>query len=547
MNLEDRVEAASDSATLDDPGPLTPLRITPSSSTTPLPSWVKEIRDHQRVAVEEIMDAYHAGVKVVFLDAPTGSGKTLIGELVRRELDKPALYVCSSLTLQDQILHDFPYAEVIKGRSNYAVFEPEYQHRTCADCTLPSCSYCPERDMCPYIVAKETARDAKLAVLNTTYLLFETNRASREFSGRGFVIADECDMLEGELMRFVELRLSRSLFGKLDVEPPKKGQHYTTIQNMLRDQFMPALNREIQRVSRLGMSESVLEELKMLRSAQYATREVVESLADGNWVRDSEDDGGLVMKPISVAEYGQQMLWAHAGKFLCMSATVIDAAQMAQDLGLEDNEWELVTVPMTFPVENRPIIAVGVADMKRNNTQEDEDALIDALVKIRETHAHERILVHSVSYALTKTIVAALRSRGVRTFSYANSGERAKALRDYRSSASGMLVAPSLDRGVDFSGDECRVVVICKTPFPYLGDPQISGKLNKHGGERWYAAQTVRTLVQMTGRGVRSADDHATSYILDKQFLRVQRENKHMFPKWWRDALDTSQSPARFR
>ena len=513
-----------------------------------LPSWVTEIRPHQATAVREIVEAFDAGVKVVFLDAPTGSGKTLIGELVRRELNKSALYVCSSLTLQDQILRDFPYARVIKGRANYPVFYSDIgADRTAADCTLPDCGLCPSAEVCPYTVAKRAAVAADLAVLNTTYMLYETNKSRHEFGGRALVIADECDLLESELMRFIELDISARTFADCDVQVPPKGIHYKTLQRLLEDSFLPAVSRRISTLKNMPSSETIIDRLRHLNQVQTQVKMVAKNLTDGNWVRDSNRDGGLVMKPISVAGYGQSNIWKHGDQFLCMSASIISADQMATDLGLADHEWELVTVPMTFPVENRPITAVGIANLKRDRTAEDEAALIEALVVIRRRHPDERILVHSVSYELTKLIVDGLHGHGVATISYSSTAGRAKALKDYRKSRAGMMVAPSMDRGVDFKGDECRVVVICKVPFPYLGDPQISGRMHAYGGRDWYQTQTIRTLVQMTGRGVRSADDHAHSYILDKQFLRIHRENKRLFPKWWLEALNAAVSTKQFR
>jgi Rad3-related DNA helicase len=50
---------------------------------------------------------------------------------------------------------------------------------------------------------------------------------------------------------------------------------------------------------------------------------------------------------------------------------------------------------------------------------------------------------------------------------------------------------------------------------------------------------TIRTLVQMTGRGVRSADDWAVTYVLDGSFYKVLKDNRGLLPKWWREALDT--------
>src|SRR5215472_15395998 len=118
-----------------------------------LPSWVREFRPWQIQAVQEIMAGFEHG-NVVVLDAPTGSGKTLIAEVVRRLLNERAIYTCHTKALQEQILHDYPYAKVLKGRQNYVVGD-EGVDITAADCRKPSpCPYCPSLSVCPYERAK---------------------------------------------------------------------------------------------------------------------------------------------------------------------------------------------------------------------------------------------------------------------------------------------------------------------------------------------------------------------------------------------------------
>ncbi len=101
-----------------------------------------------------------------------------------------------------------------------------------------------------------------------------------------------------------------------------------------------------------------------------------------------------------------------------------------------------------------------------------------------------------------------------------------------------MIVAPSLDRGVDFKGDDCRVQIIAKVPYPYLGDKQIKARMNLEDGQQWYTVRTIRDLVQMTGRGVRSETDYCTTYILDRGFGRLFDMNKRLIPAWWREAVN---------
>lgn len=82
-------------------------------------------------------------------------------------------------------------------------------------------------------------------------------------------------------------------------------------------------------------------------------------------------------------------------------------------------------------------------------------------------------------------------------------------------------------------------MIVAKVPFPYLGDSQVKGRMNLPGGQGWYTVQTIRSLVQMLGRAVRSADDHAVGYILDKQFVsNIWKKSKELLPGWWKESLD---------
>jgi Rad3-related DNA helicase len=185
--------------------------------------------------------------------------------------------------------------------------------------------------------------------------------------------------------------------------------------------------------------------------------------------------------------------------------------------------------------------------MSRKNKDVAYPLVADALSKVIAKHPEDRILVHTVSYDLNRFLVDHLSSANdirARLVTYNQAQEKQRAIDRYIYSPGSVLLAPSLDRGIDLREDDCRVIVVCKIPFPSLGDKQISAKLYKPGGQQWYAVKTVRSLVQMTGRGMRSEDDYCSSYILDRQFVdQIWRRNRQLLPQWWRDALDFKQSP----
>jgi ATP-dependent DNA helicase DinG len=203
-------------------------------------------------------------------------------------------------------------------------------------------------------------------------------------------------------------------------------------------------------------------------------------------------------------------------------------------------KWSGIAIASTFPISRRPIYIYPVASMTRKEADESQPLIAMAVLKIASLHPESKILVHTISYNLNKVIESYLDNSEhyLRTVTYHSSGEKQKAIDRYLYTPHSILLAPSLDRGIDLPDDDCRVIIVCKVPFPSLGDKQISTRLYSKGGQNWYAVRTIRSLVQMTGRGMRHESDMCETYILDSQFIKgVWRKNKHLLPSWWRDAL----------
>lgn len=198
-------------------------------------------------------------------------------------------------------------------------------------------------------------------------------------------------------------------------------------------------------------------------------------------------------------------------------------------------QYATVKVPSTFPPQSRPIYLYPIADVTYKNKTQAYPILLSGVAEIMARNPSSKCLVHTVSYDLTKYLQTNLRSK--RTISYTTANDRQRAIDIYLSQDNAVLLAPSLDRGIDLPNDDCRAIVVCKVPFPNLGDKQISARLHSRNGQLWYSVSAVRSLVQMTGRGFRHENDYCESYILDKQFINVWKKNKALFPEWWSSAL----------
>ena len=91
-----------------------------------------------------------------------------------------------------------------------------------------------------------------------------------------------------------------------------------------------------------------------------------------------------------------------------------------------------------------------------------------------------------------------------------------------------VLLSPSMQEGVDLKGDMSRFQILCKIPYPYLGDKLVRKRMNKWSW--WYPLQTAKAIVQSVGRSIRTNDDEAITYILDADWERFYNKNKDIFP-----------------
>lgn len=448
------------------------------------------------------------------------------------------------------------------------------------------CHNCHPTWKCPYEQAKDKAANSRMAVLNTAYFLNETATFKSRFKNWPLVIMDEADMLEQELMNHITVEITAATRKDLGVGMPVHVSKEESWVEWLETEVVPAIKAKLADLpvavnNLLGKPdtkvlrarkkyERLLGDVRMLLKPPPYPRgeeppendDLIPALTSG-WVMTGYEtkkgdekqphNQDVIFKPITVRDYAYPYLWSRGHKFVLMSATIISPEQMAYDLGLEDHEWVLVDIPSSFPKERRPIVDRSKVSVTNKTITEAYPVLVEQLVEIMEQHPEERILVHSNSYKLTRELFFEGRRSTAnsprRMYTYLNPQERNKALDDYLKNPRGVLIAPSFERGVDLHGDDCRVLVVAKVPYPYLGDKQISARLYGTGaaGRTWYSVETIRSICQMTGRGMRSKDDAVITYILDGQFADIYWRNPRLFPKWWSEAIVWDENDPKWR
>ena len=446
----------------------------------PLPDKFTEFRDNQWQAILDILEHLESGKKVVMLSAPTGVGKSLIGEVVRRLVPGRKVYTCTTKSLQDQVVRDFPYAKVIKGRANY----PTQTRRdlTADDCTATAkngyeCEFCDKIGDCPYRIAKDAAAIAELPVLNIAYYLSETsNYGNSDFINRDLVIIDEADTLENQLMSNIEVVIGPYLRKQIGVYSlPKKTVPGDWVQWLERE-TMPGMKMRYKRLKAesrtlMGTDPAKARQTKKLGRLFDRIKPLIANSGNGTrplengWVMtgyegSKDSDATIRFKPIKVNEHAHNALWSRGGQFLLMSATLISPAQMAEDLGLEEDDWAVVSLESTFPVENRPVFIQDVGAVTHKTKATTYPKIVKALDGIAKDNPGVRILVHTVSYALTKHITDNIITS--RAMTYKNAKDRERVLAEFLSTDDAILLAPSFDRGIDLPEEDCEIIVIAK-------------------------------------------------------------------------------------
>lgn len=316
-----------------------------------LPSWAGTIRPQQVLAVQQVLEAFQSGEKVVILDAPTGTGKTLIADMVRQEISRRSVYLCSSISLQEQFLRDFPEAAVIKGRSNYPTLDypDRFAHRnpslslTCADCNkhktvddLWKCYWCSEVSSCPYEMAKSTALRSPFVCANSSYYCYETNYVGT-LRGRDLVIVDEADTLEQVLMGFIQVHITPKQIKDYHLPTPEKKTVVSTWLPWAEESYAILKDIQSKRAGSLFENLAEIKEQKRIANLLSSFSRLLDNdtgISDGNWVYDGYKNDSIIFKPITVAPYAEDYFFRHGERFLLMSATIISDKEICRSLGI---------------------------------------------------------------------------------------------------------------------------------------------------------------------------------------------------------------------
>ena len=540
-----------------------------------LPDWrsvfpLLHPRPEQEQALDYIIDQfYNQDVNYVVTELGTGVGKSAIAVTLARWLaqnasclksadiiydDAPKTYVLTSQKLlQDQYVRDFPsHARDLRSSSNYSCgWMP---NQTCAETLRIERAFAGRKCLnnincanslggCPYKIGKKAFRDHWLGVTNYSYFINEATYVN-SLGQRELIVFDESHNVEAEIRSWATISFNEE-FAKRELKLSfPSSRNDDGFKKWVEERYAPALSRlisttllNIEKHVATSKFDSKLQALtrkyELLDKHICQVNRFVQEIAGdrNNYLVIWGDEKGkktIQLKPLNITWQARSVLYSGGRKRLFMSATILDMKTFSRTIGIpEDEKVGFINIPSPFPTKNRPIYFLPSGNMAKAKIDQSLPNIVNSIKNILDIHKEDRGLIHCHTYKIAKYIDDNVKNSRLLLH---DSGSRESTLKQHCDGIlPTVLLSPSMTEGVDLAEDKSRFQVICKIPYPYIGDDVVAAKMKEDPD--WYNWITARTIIQAIGRSVRSSTDQAVTYILDDGWKFFYQKNRKFFPR----------------
>jgi ATP-dependent DNA helicase DinG len=480
------------------------------------------------------------------------SGKTLTYTALAVLMKTRAAILTRTKPLQTQIQQDF--AEIgmaeIRGANSYpcTALKPGGElHQQFGKGHLNAyCDHGPCRvgvpcglreSGCSYYDAVRLAKDRRLVNTNYAYWMSQHDY-SKGLGQFGLLVLDEAHDAPDALSDHMTMEIERADLGRFGLDIP--------LGQMEMDQWRDWANHHHHNLN--ARLEGITAEIKAARDddeplpsgiideARHLQR-LVNQLAlimtvDDTWVIYQKTAHSWTFTPAWPARFAEEKLFLGIKKIVLTSATV--RRKTAELLGIDTNDLAVLEYPSTFPKARRPVYQIPTARMRRGMSDRELEMWASKMDNIIRPRLDRKGIIHTVSYARSEYIYRHS-DYAQHMIIHSSMGTRQAIERFKASQPPAILVSPSLSTGYDFPYQECEYIIVSKIPFATTTDPVL--KARQEQDEEYGLYLAMQNLVQMAGRGMRSADDQCEILIVDDMIGWLVKKYRHLSPAWFLDAL----------
>ncbi len=529
--------------------------MTQQTSILPTPSQLIPELSHypdwypgQDRMLSQVLDWLSGPKRFLGVEAPTGSGKSLLSILAPSITQRRAVILTATKGLQDQLVDDFeplmdarPYGSKlwdIRGQNNYPCVETSQGPGITVD--LGIChtgAVCEHRNStCTYFAkALPLATRSRIVSTNYAWYLSQINYAENpdqpSMSERDLLICDEAHLAIQQLETFLEVRVTLPECDLLRMDFPTKAfdewegwQLWAAEGWMSADMLIDHMKAERQSGEHISPRD--------FRRIVFLARKF-ERLATSKerWAVDFQPTGSANSQwqflPVWPGEFSG-MLFKDTKKIMLMSASLTSKA--LDLLMIPESDREILHIPSSFPAANTPVQWIDTVRMNHRSTHGDLRFMFNRVDQIIDSRLDRKGIVFTVSYARVDLLIQHSRHWvNMITHDNRNVVDQVQRFRDAGPGA--ILVSPTVTSGWDFPLSDCEYIIIIKVPYPDTRPPAIHAR-NEEDKE-WASFTAMETLVQEAGRGSRTVIDRCEVFILDNNWKWFWKDNKRFAPEWF--------------
>ena len=552
-----------------------------------------QFREGQREVVEAICNHYLDDQEgTIILDAPTGSGKSLIAMWsahVLKELGNSGYLVTSDLMLQDQYEADFNKFKLgwpsIRGVDNYEC-DVNGLPFSLADCKMKGIGYeaaekLPCWNQCGYLQARRRAKELPVALFNYSYYLIQRNYVEDKMEDQGreipfpmrdFVFFDEAHKVDSIVQSHFSPRIDRTttkIFKEVNRFVQKNAIEASWVSDNRIEDIVDRLMREddhqelmrhisefrgiavvYRKVQKAALSKCKqrfrggdvpkdwqqffgrMDRLKDTWCKFDDYHDIIKELGTDAIVikRDGVETQLLCLEEAMMID---KFLQKKSGFKVFMSATLGDIKSFAKHTKM--GNAKVIRMSNNFSYKKSPIVFINRHKLSFKEREQNLPKVVETLDKILEKHKGQSGIIHAGSYEFMDYINAKSKHR-FSFITYDSAKERSGAIELFNKIDNKVLIGPSLLEGLDLKDDKSRFQIFFKVPYPSLGDTLVKAKMQAFPD--WYDWKTGIAIQQGAGRSIRSKDDWAVTYILDACF-RSLINKEGAFPPSFKERLKT--------
>lgn len=476
----------------------------------------------QKEAITQILSLYDDGEKVIELNAPTASGKSLdlfvLGRVLscERKLDK-VIYTTPLVALVDQLDKEekFKAMPVLRGRRNYVC--ANNSEFTADECPFGSkksaVAKCPFFADCLYYIASSDWERIPFGATTFAKYMSDPN----VHMAAKVLLIDESASIEKVLLERSTLKLPNEV--DLNDFRPTLTAYYQGVSKIIDDiakQIFELVNED-------DLDEAMLatkEKRRLERISNKCAKILTHVDKKDAYIIDKE-------RKFRLLDAGQ------AFQDMIESVKLVVLASGTPATELLTKEFSKVKIDHPIPVDRRLVYYAPQGLMNYQERATTAPAMAEAIEKLHAKY-HKHTIVHCGAYNIAKMLYENLSS--VKNVFLQDQQDRELSRINWMNAKEGIFLSVAFAEGLDLKGPEYPMNIIAKVPFENLSDEFIKYR-NNHDNYLRYNTYAAIAIMQSAGRCTRTVGDFSETWILDSSWARFYARCKSLFHPWFVAAL----------